>query len=128
MRVLGFSHKWPKLQQPEFTTFRFARKDKDWGIGEDVQIVYKPRSKDREVLGFATIVEKAPRCMALHGSKLTEPKITNEEANADGFPDQRSLIPSMRGYFFMWEWLWKTYGGRRLLDEPMNKLTLRWFK
>jgi len=30
MRILGFSKKWDKLKDPEFTTFRFERKDKDW--------------------------------------------------------------------------------------------------
>jgi len=34
MRILGVSKKWDKLQRPEWTTFRFARKDKDWYEGE----------------------------------------------------------------------------------------------
>jgi len=127
MRILGFTKKWDKLKQAEFTTFRFPRKDKDWEVGEQVQIVYKPRSKEREMLGIAKIINKEARCMAWDGSKLTEPKITNEEAIADGFADgETKYIKSQLGYFFMWEFLWDYYSGVRLLNEPMNKLTLKW--
>lgn len=129
MRVLGFSERWQKLSNPEFTTFRFKRKDKDWEVGEVVQVVYKPRRKGGgEFLGIAEIVSKEPRCMAWHGSDLIEPKITNEEAIADGFPDGEHKGRFKEGYFFMWEWLWDAYGGKRLMEEPMNKLTLVWIK
>ncbi len=127
MRILGFSKKWNKLEQDTFTTFRFGRKDKNWQVGEVVQIVYKPRSKEREPLGSAVILNKEPRCMFRLGSKLTEPKVTNDEANEDGFPDGRDQYGNRKsGYYFMWEWLFDTYGGQRLIDEPMNKLSLKW--
>jgi len=113
MRILGFCRKWEKLNQPEFTTFRFARKDKDWQPGETVQVVYKPRSHGRQVLGIAQILTKEPRGMS-RGTPSPFQKVSNEEAKHDGFAD----------YFQMWEWLFDTYGGRRLIDEPMNKLTL----
>ena len=65
MRILGFSKKWDKLNKQwferdrhTFTTFRFPRRDKDWEIEELVQIVYKPRSKEREPLGIARIIRK----------------------------------------------------------------------
>ena len=128
MRILGFSERWEKLNHLEFTTFRFARKDRDWGVGEQVQIVLNPRSKERCVLGIAEIVAKEARCMARYGSKLTCPKITNEEAIADGFQDKFNHHGKIEAYFQMWDWLWSIYGGRRLLDEPMNKLTLRWIE
>jgi len=121
MRILGFSKKWDKLQQKVFTTFRFPRKDKDWFIGEVVQIVYKPRSKDREILGIAKIIGKDKRAMAKHGDTTGEQRVTNEEAIADGFPD----TTEKPAYFTMWEFMWDYYGGERLLHEPMNKLTLR---
>ncbi len=127
MRVLGFSQRWPKLRNHTFTTYRFPRKDRDWGVGEVVQVVYKPRSKEREILGTAEIAKKEARCMALRGSNLTESGVSNEEANEDGFPDgQDNYGNGKSGYYFMWEWLFDTYGGRRLLDEPMNKLTVEW--
>lgn len=115
MRILGFSEKWKKLQQREFTTFRFPRKDKDWQINEVVRIEFKPRSKDRGIMGTARIINKEPRWMK---PKLRAdlPDITREEAMADGFEDWRA----------MWEWLLKRYDIRKLLGEPMNKLTLRW--
>ena len=111
MRILGFSQKWPKLQQEEFTTFRFPRKDKDWEVGERVQIVYRPRSKSREILGMAQIVDKE---LKLDGTIETD--VTKEEARADGFDS----VQEMR------QWMKKTYGEERLWIGHMNKLTLRW--
>jgi hypothetical protein len=78
---MGFSVKWHKLQQPIFTTFRLPRKDKDWSIGEQVQIVYHPRSKDREKLGEAIITNVEARSF----DPAMAPKITDDEAIADGF-------------------------------------------
>jgi len=127
VRILGFSKKWDKLLMPEFTTFRFPRKDKDWQVGEQVQVVYKPRSKVREVLGVAEIINKEARCMSWQGSKLTVPKVTNEEVMTDGFQNgQTKYLQYKKAYFFMWEFLWDYYGGTRLLNEPMNKLILRY--
>ena len=122
MRVLGFSEMWPKLhlelpvaERPLVTTFRFSRKDKDWFVSEFVQVVYRPRSKDRKVLGIAEIVGREPR--RIFEATLGDcPVLTNEEAVADGFDVAWDMIG----------WLDKTYGIRRLLNEPMNKLTLEW--
>lgn len=122
MRILGFSKRWDKLNYPVFTTFRFPRRDKDWFVGELVQIVYKPRSKQREVLGFAEIERREPRAMAWHGDKTGLPKVHNEEAIEDGFRGEGTKV----AYFLMWEFLFGAYGGERLLNEPMNKLMLRW--
>jgi len=122
MRILGFSKKWDKLSQPEFTTFRFPRRDKDWLINEIVQIVFKPRSKGREILGVAEILGREPRAMAWHGDKTSCCRVTNLEAMEDGF----SGTDEKAAYFNMWEFLWDYYGGERLLNEPMNKLTLKW--
>jgi len=69
MRILGFSKKWAKLNNKLlFTTFRFPRKDKDWEIEEVVQIVYKPRSKEREPLGIARIIPNPPESFKLSGT------------------------------------------------------------
>ena len=116
MRILGFSEHWAKLGQDTFSTFRFPRRDRDWYVNEPVQIIYKPRQKGGgEKLGIAEIIAKEPRWTK---PKLRDdiPDITQEEAMADGFEDLRT----------MWEWILKTYDIRRLLREPMNKLTLRW--
>lgn len=128
MRILGFSKKWDKLQQRRFTTFRFPRRDVDWQRWEVVQVVYKPRSPKREILGTARIIEKGLRYMSWGEADPPALIVTNEEANADGFPDgeDKRLGFPKKGYFFMWEFLFNTYGGRRLVDEPMNKLTLQW--
>ena len=130
MRVLGFSQDWPKLQNEIFTTFRFARKDRDWQIGEYVQIVFRPRSPQRESLGIAQIIAKEPRRMAKYGRNWEGDDkvalISESEAIADGFAaecpgcGQREIA-----YSQMWEWLFPIYG-LRLLREPMNKLTLKW--
>jgi len=124
MRILGFEKKWPKLESDFFSTFRFERKDKDWGLNEFVQIVIKPRSKDREEMGIAKIVRKEPRRIfppkarfSPDEPQINEPQISDGEAIADGFP----------GIKAMQLWMWDRYK-RRLFDEPMNKLTLVWLK
>jgi len=107
MRMLGFSKRWDKLNQGEFTTFRFPRKDKDWEVGEMVRIVLRPRSKDREVLGVAEIVEKKPKPCCT---------ISDEEARKDGF----------RSWIDMHRWLVAVYRMPEISSLTMNKLTLRW--
>lgn len=107
MRILGFSKRWQKLSNPIFTTFRFTRKDRDWQSGEQVQVVYKPRSKEREYLGVAEILNKESRHI------LTVSGLSDTEARDDGFSNRDD----------MFQWLVKTYSG---LPETMNKLTLRW--
>lgn len=104
MRILGFSKKWDKLNNIEFTTFRFPRKDRDWYEGEVVQIVYKPRSKEREKLGIARINFK---------EFVRIEDITEDEAIRDGFCNALEI----------WLWLKRPKG-----NEPINKLTLRWIK
>jgi len=115
MRILGFSKKWNKLSFDSFTTFRFERRDTDWEIGEQVQVVYKPRSKNREVLGVATVVGKNRRLIpsAISYMALNVLPVTDAEAIADGFES----VAGMR------EWLQGTHGKERAL--LMNKLTLR---
>lgn len=117
MRILGFSKKWDKLQEPDFTTFRFTRRDRrDWEVGEVVQVVYKPRSKERERLGIAKIINKEPRRIFKSKALYHVPIVTKREAIKDGF----------MGWGDMALWLTKAHGHQRLVDEPMNKLTLRW--
>ncbi len=122
MRILGFSRKWLKLhlelpvdQRPEFGTWRLPRKDadrgRDWHPLEQVQIVYHPRSKDREILGTAIIAQK------MH--TVVGSGISDEEAVADGFPG---------GFEEMQQWLVKTHETTwgELALRPINKLTLKW--
>ena len=113
MRIMGFSVKWRKLQQPVFTTFRLPRKDKDWYIGERVQIVFHPRSKDREILGEAVIVNVEARSF----NPAMAPKITNDEAIADGFG----------GIITMLKWLENTHGHFNA-STVFHKITLQHFK
>lgn len=115
MRILGFEKKWPKLQNDSFTTFRFSRRDKDWGVTELVQIVINPRSRNREELGTARIVNKMPLRVFPPSFPFDYRLVTEEEAVADGFPDLKA----------MQLWMWHRYKGR-LVEEPMNKLTLEW--
>lgn len=117
MRILGFSKKWSKLEQATFTTFRYPRKDKDWLIGEQIQVVYKPRTKDREILGIAKIIIKELRWIpnVILGNQGID-IITGDEARADGFP----------GCFEMENYMSDFYGSKRIWAEPMNKLTLEY--
>ncbi len=123
MRIMGFSERWPKLCREEFTTFRFQRNDKDWQVGERVEVRYKPRSPERVILGIAEIVAKEPRWV---GSGAILPlrsfegaaAVSDQEAKEDGFDS--ALV--------MYCWIAKRYHADRLYQEPMNKLTLRWQK
>jgi len=109
MRILGFSHKWQKLSNQEFTTFRYRRKDadrgRDWHNSEILKIVYRPRH-EHEVLGIAQIIKKEPKQCQM---------VTDEEAVADGFQDIGEMMdflnpPSPAGM------------------QIINKLTLRWIE
>jgi len=116
MRILGFSRQdWinyetgrPKLQEDRFSTFRFKRRDRDWEVGETVQVVIKPRTPGREVMGPAMIIAKELRLIGLKD-------VTEKEARRDGFLSCEDMLA----------WLKKTHG-KRLYQEPMNKLTLVW--
>ena len=105
MRRMGLSLRWAKLWQPEFTTFRTPRKDKDWFVGEKVRVVFQPRSKNRQPLFLAEIVAKEPK---------TFDKITSAEAIADGFS----------GIITMWAFLENSHP-RFKASTPLNKLTLK---
>jgi hypothetical protein len=109
VRILGFSEMWNKLKQPEFTTFRFPRRDKDWEVDEEVQIVYKPRSKARQVLGVARIIAKEERYLAAYNNR------DDGEARQDGFANKHEMLL----------WLTKVHGERWQYEE-MNRLILRW--
>ena len=112
MRIMSFAKKWGKLKQKEFTSFRFPRKDRDWQVGEVVQVFYKSHSPARVKLGIATIAKSELRKIATaHG----EYRPTETEAQADGFDN----LFQMNAYFR------ETYGSR-IFEEPINKLTLEW--
>ena len=103
MRIISFTEKWDKLKQPECTTFRFPRKDKDWYVGEIVQVFYKNRSPKREKLGIAGIRDKEPKVMN---------DVTEQEAKADGFYDHYEM--------------WKFLKCPDMDTVVINKLTLKW--
>ena len=106
MRIISFTEHWSKLSNREFTTFRFPRKDKDWYVGEKIQVYYKSRSPKRERLGIAEIIQKVQKYAS-----------NDEEAREDGFNDLRDME----------NWMIKTYGEAKTW-QPMNKLTLRWIE
>ncbi len=128
MRILGFSKKWYKLNtEIIFTTFRFPRKDRDWEVEELVQIVYKPRSKEREILGIARIIRKQEKDLRKNWSYFpsarcpnTPDMITPEDAEEDGFTGMHGGGDILK----MMKFFYETYGYVR--DKKMNKLTLYW--
>ena len=132
MRILGFSEKWPKLNNEIlFTTFRFPRKDKDWEVEEIVQVVYKTRSKDREPIGIARIIRKETKDLnkewtynPLPGRPNTPDMISPWEAKEDGFTGMHGGgdIEKMMRFFK------DAYGYHRCRTELMNKLTLYWIE
>jgi len=113
MRQLGYARHWPKLDQPEHTTFRVPRKDagkgRDWRVGEMVTEIVQPRasyaSGKRKIVGPAIIIAKEPKCMGL---------VTDAEAIADGFETWEEMR----------DWLFRAHKGMTL-GTTINKLTLR---
>lgn len=121
MRVIGFSEKWTKLQNDEFTTFRFERRDRDWQIGEEVQVVFRPRRKGGgEKLGTAIIVYKELRDITGWQPLITlptlNPPVSLDEVQADGFPTVLE----------MYRWLYGAHRDRT--SNQISKLTLKWLK
>ncbi len=130
MRIIGFSKKWAKLDKILFTTYRFPRKDKDWQVEEVVQAVYKPRSKEREVLGVARIIRKESKDLNKRFNYYPFPScpntpdmITPSEAADDGFTGIHGGgdTEKMRKFFL------DTYGYSKC-KESINKLTLYWLE
>jgi hypothetical protein len=110
-----------KLQEEVFTTFRFPRKDLDWKLGERVLVVIRTRSPDRDDIGLAEIIAVEPRALARLGNRVPEcipPRVVDIECLRDGF----------QSYDEMYSWACKTYSETRLCYEPMNKLTLKWYR
>lgn len=132
MRILGFSRKWQKLTDDIlFTTFRYPRRDKDWQVEEVVQIVYKPRTKERKILGIARIIRKQEKDTTKKWSYYpssrspnTPDMITPQEAYEDGFSgmhgggDIKKLL----------QWLREANPGRYFGEPIVNKLTLYWIE
>lgn len=116
MRILGVTQKWGKLKQPRWTTFRLRRRDRDWGVGEVVQVVYKTRSKQRQALGIARITKIELRRFLLTTSREGS-LIIALEATEDGFT----------GVVAMERWMVEAHGDR-IRKEPINKLILRWIE
>jgi hypothetical protein len=120
---------WTKLAKPEFTTFRFRRRDLDYQVGERLSIYYRPRRKGGGVeLGDAEVKKIEPRWVIdpLEESILVDmvrdteydetPIVSDNEARLDGFSDRSDMIRFMR----------RSYPGSRRFVEPMNRLTLSW--
>lgn len=103
---------WNKLAARRFTTFRFPRKDKDWEVGETVQVFFKNRSPDRYELGIAKIVRK--ESVRIDGRDRT---LSEAEAKADGFESRREMTDFIR----------EAHKIKGMKDIGyMNKLTLEW--
>lgn len=136
MRILGFSKKWDKLYKREsvlldsllFTTFRYPRRDKDWEVEEVVQVVYKPRAKDREPLGIARIIRKQEKDISKRLSWFSNPNypkmpdtITSEEAKEDGFIGQHGGGDMEAIVNFIKD-------SKRTKPDIVNKLILYWIE
>lgn len=113
MRIMGFSKKWPKLFREEFTTFRLPRKDRDWEVGEQVEVVIKPRSKTREPMMIAEINEMEPVSIAVSDFRYRMPTLA--EIQADGFEN----LAEMR------QWVSQAHNIPQYCIPSMNKITLR---
>jgi len=137
MRILGFSKKWDKLNKQwfardlhTFTTFRYPRRDRDWEVEEVVQVVYKPRSKEREPLGIARIIRKQPKDMSkeywsYHPGSLVlrsdNECILPSEAEEDGFTGRHGGGDVKAMIEFIKDW-------KRPEPDKINKLVIYWIE
>lgn len=116
MRIISFEQDWPKLHRTRFTTFRFPRRDRDWEPGELVKVVVKARTAERLYLGIAKIsimvTNRIFPCL-IGTFPGTNVPITTQEAIEDGF----WTMVDMNDHFVGMH-------GKRLLQEPLNKLVL----
>ena len=131
MRILGFSKKWDKLNKKwyqrdvhTFTTFRYPRRDRDWEVEEVVQVVYKPRSKERKPLGIARIIRIDEKDIDATWSFYPLPRFPNtdymispSEAEEDGFTGQHGGGDVRAMISFIKDWS---------RGDIVNKLTLYW--
>ena len=116
---------WSKLNNElTFTTFRYPRKDRDWEVEEVVQIVYKPRTKERKPLGIARIIRKNEKNLNKNwsyysSSPNTPDMITPDEAYEDGFSGMHGGGDREAMVKFIKDW-----------SKPpiVNKLTLYWIE
>jgi hypothetical protein len=122
MRIIGFEKDdWQsyyrnggscdKMSRPEFTTFRWPRRDnKDYQMGELLQVVIKPRSEARKPLGIVAVVGREEL-----DPYWKEGGITDEMARQDGFfyatelvtylykkRDYRNYPPKVYRYTLIW--------------------------
>ena len=106
------------MSNPEFSTFRYPRGDKDWYVGEQVQVFFNSRSPQREKLGIAQLIMIEDRELDPWSSKQSViALITDKEAFEDGFPG---------GRMEMIEYMEKTYGCDYI--SRFHKIILRWLK
>ncbi|MFA5152108.1 MAG: hypothetical protein WC554_06100 [Clostridia bacterium] len=100
-----------KLTSLSFTTFRLPRLDKDWYVGEILEVVLQPIGKKKFPLGQAEVIFLEPKDHFQYGDK----GISDEEALKDGFRDS-------------WELRKKIFWTRRHGKKPQvaYKLTLEW--
>ena len=119
MRIISFSKNWvnyitgkPKLDEPEFTTFRAPRKDRDWEVGERVQVFFKNRTPQRKFLGIAEIMGKKAKDLDAYCN--AETSISILEAQEDGFISLEGMAEAFK----------KMHGGK----TAFNKLTLKWIE
>ena len=114
MRIISFTEMWPKLSKPEFTTYRFPRKDfdrgRDWHLGENLWAYYRSRSPARKCLGVVRIVDKSSTWVTA---------IDYAAAVDDGFPG---------GISEMTDWLEKAHKCKIDQTTRINKLTLQWLE
>ena len=122
MRIISFTEYWvnlvlnvPKLETDQFSTWRFTRRDKDYFVGEKLQVWFRQRSPKRKFLFNAEVVSKTPRQLFDKNETLN---ISWAEAKVDGFESPE----------IMFHFLVKAHGEQRVKTEPINILFLRKIK
>jgi hypothetical protein len=110
----AYNIKRNRLFNEEFTTYKRIRKDKDWEVGEIVNITLSPVAKPHTQLGLAKII-RIDKKSTNHYIYTDTTSLSSEELAYDGFEP-----------FSDWKFMHSYFGYKSYEVKIFNKITLQW--
>jgi len=110
----SYTAKSNRLFHEQFVTYKRIRKDKDWQLGEVVNVTLSPVAKPHTKLGFATIVG-IDKKSTNHYTYPETTEVSGNEFRYEGFD-----------LFDEWDFRRKYFGDDYHEVETFNKITLQW--
>jgi len=103
-----------RLFNEQFVTYKRIRKDKDWQVGEIVNVTLSPVAKPHTQLGFAKIININKKS----SNRFIYPETT--ELSCD------ELLYEGFGQFDEWKFKQSYFGNDYHIVKIFNKITLQW--